>query len=124
MTKFSHGTRKLKPVAVKVKLTKRNVKKLFNRNENMTTTRFGTALKRLAPLVSKVERLVDDDIGIISDLQAELSIHLGEIRLACEKAIEKYKEEETINENQMRNNKPKGNAINDLLANFSAMAFL
>jgi len=149
MTKLSHGTRKYRPAAAfKVKLTKRNVKQLLNRNANVLPTRYGLALKRLAPMVSKVERLVENDSGIISDLHAELTIHLGKIRQSCEEALEKYKEEAVMNNNNMMsNNKPgnnvsnanlkklqrminrneakkqKNTGVNDLLASFGAMKF-
>ena len=55
MTKAGQGTRKYRPAATfKVKLTKRNVKRMLNRNANAIPTRYGLAIKRLAPMVSKV----------------------------------------------------------------------
>jgi len=105
MTKIGHGTRKYRPAAAfKVKLTKRNVKHMLSRNANVIPTRYGLAIKRLAPMVSKVERLVENDSGIISDLQADLSIYLGKIRQSCEKALEKHKEEAVMNNNNMMGN--------------------
>ena len=150
MTKAGHGTRKFRPAAAfKVKLTKRNVKHMLNRNANTIHTRYGLALKRLAPMVSKVERLVENDGDIISDLQADLSIHLGKIRQSCEKALERHKEEEhAMNNNNMmgspkagtnvsnanirklqrminRNEKKKEKnaGVNDLLAGFGSLKF-
>ena len=149
MTKIGHTTRKYRPAAAfKVKLTKRNVKQLLNRNANVLPTRYGLALKRLAPMVSKVERLVENDAAIISDLQADLSIHLGKIRKSCEEALEKHKEEAVMNNNNMMGNKPSGNnatnaniaklarqinrnaakkqknaGVNDLLASFGSLKF-
>ena len=151
MTKVGQGTRKYRPAAAfKVKLTKRNVKRMLNRNANALPTRYGLALKRLAPMVSRVERLVENDGDIISDLQADLSIHLGKIRQSCEKALEKHKEEAVMNNNNMmgnsgnkRNNnvtnanikklqrminrnavkKQKNAGVNDLLASFGSMKF-
>ena len=149
MTKAGQGTRKYRPTtAFKVKLTKRNVKRMLNRNANALPTRYGLALKRLAPMVSKVERLVENDAAIISDLQADLSIHLGKIRKSCEEALEKYKEEAIMNNNNMMGNKPYGNnatnaniaklarqinrnaakkqknaGVNDLLASFGSLKF-
>ena len=149
MTKIGHATRKYRPAAAfKVKLTKRNVKRMLNRNANAIPTRYGLALKRLAPMVSKVERLVENDGDIISDLQADLSIHLGKIRQSCEKALEKHKTDAVMNNNNMMsNNKPgnnvsnanikklqrminrneakkqKNTGVNDLLASFGAMKF-
>jgi len=116
MTKIGHTTRKYRPAAAfKVKLTKRNVKQLLNRNANVLPTKYGLALKRLAPMVSKVERLVENDVDIISDLQADLSIHLGKIRKSCEEALEKHKTEAVMNNNNMmgnRGNKPSNNVSN------------
>jgi len=151
MTKASQGTRKYRPAAAfKVKLTKRNVKQLLNRNANVLPTRYGLALKRLAPMVSKVERLVENDVDIISDLQADLSIHLGKIRKSCEEALEKHKTEAVMNNNNMMGNsgnKPSNNVsnanikklqrminrnaakkqknagVNDLLASFGSLKF-
>lgn len=125
MTKVGQGTRKYRPVtAFKVKLTKRNVKHMLNRNSNALPTRYGLALKRLAPMVSKVERLVENDSGIISDLQADLSIHLGKIRKSCEEALEKYKEEAVMNNNNMMGNsgnKPNNNVTNANIAKLQRM---
>jgi hypothetical protein len=151
MTKIGHTTRKYRPAAAfKVKLTKRNVKQLLNRNANVLPTKYGLALKRLAPMVSKVERLVENDVDIISDLQADLSIHLGKIRKSCEEALEKHKTEAVMNNNNMmgnRGNKPSNNVsnanikklqrminrnaakkqknagVNDLLASFGSLKF-
>lgn len=150
MTKAGQGTRKYRPAAAfKVKLTKRNVKRMLNRNANALPTRYGLALKRLAPMVSKVERLVENDAAIISDLQADLSIHLGKIRASCEEALEKYKEEAVMNNNNMMGNignkgnnvtnanikklqrilnrnaakKQKNTGVNDLLASFGSLKF-
>jgi hypothetical protein len=151
MTKVGQGTRKYRPAAAfKVKLTKRNVKSMLNRNANVLPTRYGLALKRLAPMVSKVERLVENDGDIISDLQADLSIHLGKIRQSCEKALEKHKTEALMNNNNMMGNsgnKPSNNVsnanikklqrminrnekkkaankgVNDLLAGFGSLKF-
>jgi len=149
MTKIGHATRKYRPAAAfKVKLTKRNVKRMLNRNANVLPTRYGLALKRLAPMVSKVERLVENDGDIISDLQADLSIHLGKIRQSCEKALEKHKTDAVMNNNNMMsNNKPSNNVsnanirklqrminrnekkkqknagVNDLLASFGSLKF-
>lgn len=151
MTKIGHATRKYRPAAAfKVKLTKRNVKQLLNRNANVLPTRYGLALKRLAPMVSKVERLVENDVDIVSDLQADLSIHLGKIRKSCEEALEKHKTEAVMNNNNMmgnRGNKPSNNVsnanikklqrminrnaakkqknagVNDLLASFGSLKF-
>ena len=150
MTKAGQGTRKYRPAAAfKVKLTKRNVKRMLNRNANALPTRYGLALKRLAPMVSKVERLVENDAAIISDLQADLSIHLGKIRGSCEEALEKYKEEAVMNNNNMMGNignkgnnvtnanikklqrmlnrnaakKQKNAGVNDLLASFGSLKF-
>jgi len=151
MTKIGHTTRKHRPAAAfKVKLTKRNVKQLLNRNANVLPTKYGLALKRLAPMVSKVERLVENDVDIISDLQADLSIHLGKIRKSCEEALEKHKTEAVMNNNNMmgnRGNKPSNNVsnanikklqrminrnaakkqknagVNDLLASFGSLKF-
>jgi len=149
MTKIGHATRKYRPAAAfKVKLTKRNVKRMLNRNANAIPTRYGLALKRLAPMVSKVERLVENDGDIISDLQADLSIHLGKIRQSCEKALEKHKTDAVMNNNNMMsNNKPSNNVsnanirklqrminrnekkkqknagVNDLLASFGSLKF-
>ena len=151
MTKLGHGTRKYRPAAAfKMKLTKRNVKRMLNRNANALPTRYGLALKRLAPMVSKVERLVENDASIISDLQADLSIHLGKIRLSCEEALEKHKEEAVMNNNNMMGNsgtkagnnvsnanlkklqrminrnaakKQKNAGVNDLLASFGSLKF-
>jgi hypothetical protein len=151
MTKIGHPTRKYRPAAAfKVKLTKRNVKRMLNRNANVLPTRYGLALKRLAPMVSKVERLVENDGDIISDLQADLSIHLGKIRQSCEKALEKHKTDAVMNNNNMMgngNNKPSNNVsnanirklqrminrnekkkqknagVNDLLASFGSLKF-
>ena len=151
MTKIGHATRKYRPAAAfKVKLTKRNVKRMLNRNANVLPTRYGLALKRLAPMVSKVERLVENDGDIISDLQADLSIHLGKIRQSCEKALEKHKTDAVMNNNNMMgnsNNKPSNNVsnanirklqrminrnekkkqknagVNDLLASFCSLKF-
>jgi hypothetical protein len=105
MTKIGHATRKYRPAAAfKVKLTKRNVKHMLSRNANVIPTRYGLAIKRLAPMVSKVERIVENDGDIISDLQADLSIHLGKIRQSCEKALERHKEEAVMNNNNMMGN--------------------
>jgi hypothetical protein len=151
MTKLGQGTRKYRPAAAfKVKLTKRNVKRMLNRNANILPTRYGLALKRLAPMVSKVERLVENDGDIISDLQADLSIHLGKIRISCEKALEKHKTDAVMNNNNMMGtsgNKPSNNVsnanikklqrminrnaakkqknagVNDLLASFGSLKF-
>lgn len=151
MTKVGQGTRKYRPAAAfKVKLTKRNVKHMLSRNANALPTRYGLALKRLAPMVSKVERLVENDASIISDLQADLSIHLGKIRKSCEEALEKYKEEAVMNNNNMMGNsgnkpgnnvsnanikklqrminrnaakKQKNTGVNDLLASFGSLKF-
>jgi uncharacterized protein YjgD (DUF1641 family) len=153
MTKLGHLTRKHRPAATfKVKLTKRNVKHMLSRNANVLPTRYGLALKRLAPMVSKVERLVENDGDIISDLQADLSIHLGKIRQSCEKALEKHKTEAVMNNNNMMGthnsgNKPSNNVsnanvkklqrminrnaakkqtnagVNDLLASFGSLKF-
>jgi uncharacterized protein YjgD (DUF1641 family) len=151
MTKIGHTTRKYRPAAAfKVKLTKRNVKQLLNRNANVLPTRYGLALKRLAPMVSKVERLVENDVDIISDLQADLSIHLGKIRKSCEEALEKHKTEAVMNNNNMMGNsgnkrsnnvsnanikklqrminrnaakKQKNAGVNDLLASFGSLKF-
>ena len=151
MTKLGYGTRKYRPAAAfKLKLTKRNVKRMLNRNANALPTRYGLAIKRLAPMVSKVERLVENDASIISDLQADLSIHLGKIRGSCEEALEKHKEEAVMNNNNMmgnsgnkRNNnvtnanlkklqrminrnaakKQKNAGVNDLLASFGSLKF-
>ena len=151
MTKLGHGTRKYRPAAAfKMKLTKRNVKRMLNRNANALPTRYGLALKRLAPMVSRVEQLVENDAAIISDLQADLSIHLGKIRLSCEHALEKYKEEAVMNNNNMMGNsgtkagnnvsnanlkklqrminrnaakKQKNAGVNDLLASFGSLKF-
>jgi len=151
MTKIGHGTRKYRPAAAfKVKLTKRNVKHMLSRNANVIPTRYGLAIKRLAPMVSKVERLVENDSGIISDLQADLSIYLGKIRQSCEKALEKHKEEAVMNNNNMMGNsgtkagnnvsnanlkklqrminrnaakKQKNAGVNDLLASFGSLKF-
>ena len=150
MTKAGQGTRKYRPAAAfKVKLTKRNVKHMLSRNANAIPTRYGLALKRLAPMVSKVERLVENDAAIISDLQADLSIHLGKIRKSCEEALEKYKEEAIMNNNNMMGNignkgnnvsnanikklqrilnrnaakKQKNAGVNDLLASFGSLKF-
>jgi hypothetical protein len=149
MTKIGLGTRKFRPAtAFKVKLTKRNVRHMLNRNANITTTRFGLALKRLAPMVSKVERLVGDENDILSDLQAELIVYVNKIRNSCEKAIERHKEDLVMNNNAMMGNKNKaGNVseaniaklahminsnekkkqantgVNDLLASFGSMKF-
>jgi hypothetical protein len=151
MTKIGHATRKYRPAAAfKVKLTKRNVKQLLNRNANVLPTRYGLALKRLAPMVSKVERLVENDGDIISDLQADLSIHLGKIRKSCEEALEKHKTEAVMNDNNMMGNsgnkrsnnvsnanikklqrminrnaakKQKNAGVNDLLASFGSLKF-
>ena len=151
MTKIGHTTRKYRPAAAfKVKLTKRNVKQLLNRNANVLPTRYGLALKRLAPMVSKVERIVENDSSIISDLHADLSIHLGKIRRSCEEALEKYKEEAVMNNNNMMGNsgnkpgnnvsnanikklqrminrnaakKQKNAGVNDLLASFGSLKF-
>jgi hypothetical protein len=149
MTKIGHATRKYRPAAAfKVKLTKRNVKRMLNRNANAIPTRYGLALKRLAPMVSKVERLVENEGDIISDLQADLSIHLGKIRQSCEKALEKHKTDAVMNNNNMMgNNKPGNNVsnanikklqrminrnmakkqknagVNDLLASFGSLKF-
>ena len=153
MTKLGHGTRKYRPAAAfKMKLTKRNVKRMLNRNANTIPTRYGLAIKRLAPMVSKVERIVENDASNISDLQADLSIHLGKIRKSCETALEKYKEEAVMNNNNMMGNhnsgnKPSNNAtnanirklqrminrnaakkhknagVNDLLASFGSLKF-
>ena len=117
MTKVGQGTRKYRPAtAFKVKLTKRNVKNMLSRNANVIPTRYGLAIKRLAPMVSKVERLVENESDIISDLQADLSIHLGKIRQSCEKALERHKETEAVmnNNNMMGNsgNKPSNNVSN------------
>ena len=149
MTKIGHATRKYRPAAAfKVKLTKRNVKRMLNRNANAIPTRYGLALKRLAPMVSRVERLVENEGDIISDLQADLSIHLGKIRQSCEKALEKHKTDAVMNNNNMMsNNKPGNNVsnanikklqrminrnvakkqknagVNDLLASFGSLKF-
>jgi hypothetical protein len=151
MTKLGHGTRKYRPAAAfKVKLTKRNVKHMLRRNANVIPTRYGLAIKRLAPMVSKVERIVENDGDIISDLQADLSIHLGKIRQSCEKALERHKEEAVMNNNNMMGNsgnKPSNNVsnanlkklqrminrnaakkqknagVNDLLASFGSLKF-
>ena len=148
MTKIGLGTRKYRPAtAFKVKLTKRNVRGMLNRNANVVATRFGLALKRLAPMVSKVENLVQYEGDILSDLQADLTVHLGKIRDACEKALERHKEEEPLmNNNNMKGNnngknkglnanvaklarmlekeEKKANAgVNDLLASFGSMKF-
>jgi uncharacterized protein YjgD (DUF1641 family) len=151
MTKIGHTTRKYRPAAaVKVKLTKRNVKQLLNRNANVLPTRYGLALKRLAPMVSRVERLVENDGDIISDLQADLSIHLSKIRKSCEEALEKHKTEAVMNNNNMMGNsgnkrsnnvsnanikklqrminrnaakKQKNVGVNDLLASFGSLKF-
>jgi hypothetical protein len=149
MTKIGHGTRKYRPAAAfKVKLTKRNVKHMLSRNANVIPTRYGLAIKRLAPMVSKVERLVENDSGIISDLQADLSIHLGKIRQSCEKALEKHKTEAVMNNNNMMGSPKAGNnvsnanlkklqrminrnerkkaankGVNDLLAGFGSLKF-
>ena len=151
MTKIGHATRKYRPAAAfKVKLTKRNVKQLLNRNANVLPTRYGLALKRLAPMVSKVERLVENDVDIVSDLQADLSIHLGKIRKSCEEALEKHKTEAVMNNNNMMGNsgnkrsnnvsnanikklqrminrnaakKQKNAGVNDLLASFGSLKF-
>jgi hypothetical protein len=151
MTKIGHATRKYRPAAAfKVKLTKRNVKQLLNRNANVLPTRYGLALKRLAPMVSKVERLVENDVDIVSDLQADLSIHLGKIRKSCEEALEKHKTEAVMNDNNMMGNsgnkrsnnvsnanikklqrminrnaakKQKNAGVNDLLASFGSLKF-
>ena len=151
MTKIGHGTRKYRPAAAfKVKLTKRNVKHMLSRNANVIPTRYGLAIKRLAPMVSKVERIVENDSGIISDLQADLSIYLGKIRQSCEKALEKHKEEAVMNNNNMMGNsgtkagnnvsnanlkklqrminrnaakKQKNAGVNDLLASFGSLKF-
>jgi hypothetical protein len=149
MTKIGHGTRKYRPAAAfKVKLTKRNVKNMLSRNANVIPTRYGLAIKRLAPMVSKVERLVENDSGIISDLQADLSIYLGKIRQSCEKALEKHKEEAVMNNNNMMGSPKAGNnvsnanlkklqrminrnerkkaankSVNDLLAGFGSLKF-
>ena len=122
MKKIGHTTRKYRPApAFKVKLTKRNVKQLLSRNANNIPTRYGLALKRLAPMVSKVERLVQDDIDIISDLQADLMISLGTIRHACEKALEKHKEEAVMSNNNMMGNKPGNNVSNANIAKLAQM---
>jgi|UniRef100_A0A6C0LNZ1 hypothetical protein len=151
MTKLGHGTRKYRPAAAfKVKLTKRNVKHMLSRNANVIPTRYGLAIKRLAPMVSKVERIVENDGDIISDLQADLSIHLGKIRQSCEKALERHKEEAVMNNNNMMGNsgtkagnnvsnanlkklqrminrnaakKQKNAGVNDLLASFGSLKF-
>ena len=148
MTKLSHGTRKYRPApAYKVKLTKRNVKQLLSRNANVIPTRYGAALKRLAPMVGNVERLVENNPEAAADLQADLIIHLVKIRESCEKALEKLKEEEISNNNMMNTNKPSNNVtnanlkklqrminrneakkqknagVNDLLASFSSLKF-
>ena len=151
MTKLGHGTRKYRPAAAfKMKLTKRNVKHMLSRNANVIPTRYGLAIKRLAPMVSKVERIVENDSGIISDLQADLSIHLGKIRKSCEKALERHKEEAVMNNNNMMGNsgtkagnnvsnanlkklqrminrnaakKQKNAGVNDLLASFGSLKF-
>ena len=152
MTKAGQGTRKYRPAtAFKVKLTKRNVKNMLSRNANVIPTRYGLAIKRLAPMVSKVERIVENDGDIISDLQADLSIHLGKIRQSCENALERHKETEAVmnNNNMMGNsgNKPSNNVsnanlkklqrminrnkakkqknagVNDLLASFGSLKF-
>jgi hypothetical protein len=151
MTKIGHATRKYRPAAAfKVKLTKRNVKQLLNRNANVLPTRYGLALKRLAPMVSRVERLVENDAAIISDLQADLSIHLSKIRKSCEEALEKHKTEAVMNDNNMMGNsgnkrsnnvsnanikklqrminrnaakKQKNAGVNDLLASFGSLKF-
>jgi len=125
MTKLGHGTRKYRPApAFKVKLTKRNVKQFLSRNAEVLPTRYGLALKRLAPMVSQVERLVESDAAIISDLQADLSIQLGKIRQSCEKALEKHKEEAVMNNNNMMgnsNNKPGNNVTNANLKKLQRM---
>jgi len=125
MTKLGHGTRKYRPApAFKVKLTKRNVKQFLSRNAEVLPTRYGLALKRLAPMVSQVERLVESDAVIISDLQADLSIQLGKIRQSCEKALEKFKEEAVMNNNNMMgnsNNKPGNNVTNANLKKLQRM---
>jgi hypothetical protein len=125
MTKLGHGTRKYRPApAFKVKLTKRNVKQFLSRNAEVLPTRYGLALKRLAPMVSQVERLVESDAAIISDLQADLSIQLGKIRQSCEKALEKLKEEAVMNNNNMMgnsNNKPGNNVTNANLKKLQRM---
>jgi len=152
MTKAGQGTRKYRPAtAFKVKLTKRNVKNMLSRNANVIPTRYGLAIKRLAPMVSKVERLVENESDIISDLQADLSIHLGKIRQSCEKALERHKETEAVmnNNNMMGNSgnktsnnvsnanikklqrminrnkakKQKNAGVNDLLASFGSLKF-
>ena len=152
MTKAGQGTRKYRPAtAFKVKLTKRNVKNMLSRNANVIPTRYGLAIKRLAPMVSKVERLVENESDIISDLQADLSIHLGKIRQSCENALERHKETEAVmNNNNMTGNsgnKPSNNVsnanikklqrminrnkakkqknagVNDLLASFGSLKF-
>jgi hypothetical protein len=119
MTKAGQGTRKYRPAtAFKVKLTKRNVKSMLNRNANILPTRYGLALKRLAPMVSKVERIVENDGDIISDLQADLAIHLGKIRISCEKALEKHKETEAVmNNNNMMGTHNSGNKPNNTVTN-------
>ena len=118
MTKLGQGTRKYRPAtAFKVKLTKRNVKQLLSRNANIIPTRYGLAIKRLAPMVSKVERIVENDTDIISDLQADLTIYLGKIRQSCEQALERHKEEAVMNNNNMMgNNKPGNNVTNANIA--------
>jgi hypothetical protein len=125
MTKLGHMTRKYRPAAAfKVKLTKRNVKQLLSRNANNIPTRYGLALKRLAPMVSKVERLVENDGDIISDLQADLTVSLGTIRRACEKALERHKEEAVMNNNNMMGNsgnKPGNNVTNANLKKLQRM---
>ena len=111
-------TRKFRPTtAFKVKLTKRNVKHMLNRNANILPTRYGLALKRLAPMVSKVERIVENDGDIISDLQADLAIHLGKIRISCEKALERHKEEAVMNNNNMMGTHNSGNKANNNITN-------
>jgi hypothetical protein len=101
-------------------------------------------------MVSKVERLVENDGDIISDLQADLTISLGTIRRACEKALERHKEEAVMNNNNMMGNsgnkpgnnvsnsnirklqrminrnaakKQKNAGVNDLLASFGSLKF-
>jgi hypothetical protein len=118
MTKIGHATRKYRPAAAfKVKLTKRNVKSMLNRNANILPTRYGLALKRLAPMVSKVERIVENDGDIISDLQADLAIHLGKIRISCEKALEKHKTEAVMNNNNMMGSHNSSNKANNNVTN-------
>ena len=121
---------------------------MLSRNANVIPTRYGLAIKRLAPMVSKVERLVENDSGIISDLQADLSIHLGKIRQSCEHALEKFKTEAVMNNNNMMGSPKAGNnvsnanlkklqrminrnerkkaankGVNDLLAGFGSLKF-